>query len=245
MAIFPIDSEHSAIFQSLVGHRREDISRIILTASGGPFWDCPQGVMERATPEQALQHPNWEMGPKITIDSATLMNKGLEVIEAHWLFECPPAQLDVVIHRESVVHSLVEYCDGSVIAQLGLPDMRTPISYAMNYPERVPLDLPRLELWKFGTLTFEQPDHGRFPCLKLAYESLDRGGTCPAILNGANEIAVDAFLNHGLPFGNIARVIDHTLQCASIQPLVSLEDALDADRWARDTTSAFIHSIAS
>jgi len=132
-----------------------------------------------------------------------------------------------------------------VIAQLGLPDMRTPISYAMNYPERVPLDLPRLELWKFGTLTFEQPDHGRFPCLKLAYESLERGGTCPAILNGANEVAVDAFLNHGLPFGNIARVIDHTLQCASIQPLVSLEDALDADRWARDTTSAFIHSIAS
>lgn len=245
MSIFPIDSEHSAIFQSLVGHRREDISRIILTASGGPFWDCSQDVMERATPEQALQHPNWEMGSKITIDSATLMNKGLEVIEAHWLFECPPVQLDVVIHRESVVHSLVEYCDGSVIAQLGLPDMRTPISYAMNYPERVPLDLPRLELWKFGTLTFEQPDHGRFPCLKLAYESLERGGTCPAILNGANEVAVDAFLNHGLPFRNIASVIDHTLQCASIQPLVSLEDALDADRWARDTTSAFIHSIAS
>ncbi len=245
MSIFPIDSEHSAIFQSLVGHRREDISRIILTASGGPFWDCSQDVMERATPEQALQHPNWEMGSKITIDSATLMNKGLEVIEAHWLFECPPAQLDVVIHRESVVHSLVEYCDGSVIAQLGLPDMRTPISYAMNYPERVPLDLPRLELWKFGTLTFEQPDHGRFPCLKLAYESLERGGTCPAILNGANEVAVDAFLNHGLPFGDIACVIDHTLQCASIQPLVSLEDALEADRWARDTTSAFIHSVAS
>jgi len=244
MSIFPIDSEHSAIFQSLVGHRREDISRIILTASGGPFWDCPQDVMERATPEQALQHPNWEMGSKITIDSATLMNKGLEVIEAHWLFECPPVQLDVVIHRESVVHSLVEYCDGSVIAQLGLPDMRTPISYAMNYPERVPLDLPRLELWKFGTLTFEQPDHGRFPCLKLAYESLERGGTCPAILNGANEVAVDAFLNHGLPFGDIARVIDHTLQRARIQPLVSLEDALDADRWARDTTSAFIHSVA-
>ncbi len=245
MSIFPIDSEHSAIFQSLVGHRREDIRRIILTASGGPFWDCSQDVIEQATPEQALQHPNWDMGSKITIDSATLMNKGLEVIEAHWLFECPPAQLDVVIHRESIVHSLVEYRDGSVIAQLGLPDMRTPISYAMNYPERVALDLPRLELWKFGTLTFDQPDHGRFPCLKLAYDSLERGGTCPAILNGANEVAVDAFLNHGLPFGDIARVIDHTLQCATIQPLVSLEDALAADRWARDTTSAFIHRVAS
>ncbi len=243
--IFPIDSEHSAIFQSLVGHRREDVRRIILTASGGPFWDHPKDAVENATPEQALQHPNWKMGSKITIDSATLMNKGLEVIEAHWLFDCPPAQLDVVIHRESIIHSLVEYRDGSVIAQLGLPDMRTPISYAMNYPERVSLDLPSLELWKFGTLTFAQPDHTRFPCLKLAYEALERGGTCPAILNGANEVAVDAFLNHGLPFGDIANVIDHTLQCATIHPLASLEDALAADQWARETASARIHSVAS
>ena len=243
--IFPIDSEHSAIFQSLVGHRREDVRRIILTASGGPFWDCPKDEMAQASPEQALQHPNWKMGSKITIDSATLMNKGLELIEAHWLFDCPPAQLDVVIHRESIIHSLVEYRDGSVIAQLGLPDMRTPISYAMNYPERVPLDLPRLELWQYGTLTFAQPDHERFPCLKLAYEALERGGTCPAILNGANEVAVEAFLHHGLPFGNIANVIDHTLQCADIHPLASLEDALAADRWARDTTSALIHRAGS
>ncbi len=243
--IFPIDSEHSAIFQSLVGHRREDVRRIILTASGGPFWDCPKDEMARASPEQALRHPNWKMGSKITIDSATLMNKGLELIEAHWLFDCPPAQLDVVIHRESIIHSLVEYRDGSVIAQLGLPDMRTPISYAMNYPERVPLDLPRLELWQYGTLTFAQPDHERFPCLKLAYEALERGGTCPAILNGANEVAVEAFLHHGLPFGNIANVIDHTLQCADIHPLASLEDALAADRWARDTTSALIHRAGS
>ncbi len=243
--IFPIDSEHSAIFQSLVGHRREDVRRIILTASGGPFWDCSEDVVKSATPEQALQHPNWKMGSKITIDSATLMNKGLEVIEAHWLFDCPPAQLDVVIHRESIVHSLVEYRDGSVIAQLGLPDMRTPISYAMNYPERVPLDLPSLDLWKFGTLSFAQPDHERFPCLKLAYEALERGGTCPAILNGANEVAVDAFLNHRLPFGDIANMIDHTLQCADIHPLTSLEDALAADRWARQTTSTLIHGVTS
>ncbi len=244
MPIFPIDSEHSAIFQSLAGQRREDVRRIILTASGGPFWDCSKEVIEAATPAKALQHPNWKMGSKITIDSATLMNKGLEVIEASWLFDCPPAQLDVVIHRESIIHSLVEYRDGSVIAQLGLPDMRTPISYAMNYPERLPLDLPFLELWQFGKLTFEQPDPVRFPCLKLAYEALEQGGTCPAILNGANEVAVDAFLHHGLPFGAIANIIEQTLQCATIQPLTSLPDALDADRWAREKASALIGSTA-
>ncbi len=242
--IFPVDSEHSAIFQSLVGHRREDVRRIILTASGGPFWDCTKEYMETVTPEQALQHPNWNMGAKITVDSATLMNKGLEVIEARWLFDCPPAQLDVVIHRESIIHSLVEYRDGSVIAQLGLPDMRTPISYAMDYPRRVPLDPPSLDLWKFGKLTFYQPDPVRFPCLRLAYEALDRGGTCPAILNAANEAAVDAFLYHGLPFGNIANVIERTVQCADVQPLTSLEDALEADRWAREKASAFILSLA-
>ena len=240
--IFPVDSEHSAIFQSLVGHRREDVRRIILTASGGPFWDATKEAMETATPEQALHHPNWQMGSKITIDSATLMNKGLEVIEAHWLFDCPPAQLDVVIHRESIIHSLVEYRDGSVIAQLGLPDMRTPISYAMHYPQRVPLEPPALDLWKFGTLTFHQPDPVRFPCLPLAYEALERGGTCPAILNAANEAAVDAFLHHGLPFGKIASVIDQTVQCADVQPLTSLEDALEADRWAREKASAFIRN---
>ncbi len=244
LPIFPIDSEHSAIFQSLVGHRREDVRRIILTASGGPFWDCTKESMETVTPEQALQHPNWEMGSKITIDSATLMNKGLEVIEARWLFDCPPAQLDIVIHRESIIHSLVEYRDGSVIAQLGLPDMRTPISYAMHYPQRVPLDLPSLDLWKFGKLTFHQPDPVRFPCLRLAYEALEHGGTCPAILNAANEAAVDAFLHHGLPFGEIANVIDQTIQCADLQPLTSLDDALEADRWAKEKASALILSLA-
>ena len=241
--IFPVDSEHSAIFQSLVGHKREDVRRIILTASGGPFWECSKDVMDAATPELALKHPNWKMGAKITIDSATLMNKGLEVIEARWLFDCPPDQLEILIHRESIIHSLVEYRDGSVMAQLGLPDMRTPISYAMNYPHRVPLDPTGLDLWKFGQLTFDQPDPVRFPCLRLAYEALERGGTCPAILNAANEVAVEAFLNHGLPFGDIANVIDHTLQCADVHPLTSLEDALDADRGAREKASDRILSV--
>ncbi len=240
--VFPVDSEHSAIFQSLAGHRREDVRRIILTASGGPFWDCTKEYMETVTPEQALKHPNWDMGAKITVDSATLMNKGLEVIEARWLFDCPPAQLDVVVHRESIIHSLVEYRDGSVIAQLGLPDMRTPISYAMDYPRRVPLDPPALDLWKFGTLTFYEPDPVRFPCLRLAYEALEHGGTCPAILNAANEAAVDAFLYHGLSFGNIANVIERTVQCANVQPLTSLEVALEADRWAREKASEFIRN---
>ncbi len=244
LPIFPIDSEHSAIFQSLVGHRREDVRRIILTASGGPFFDWTKDCLETVTPKQALQHPNWQMGSKITIDSATLMNKGFEVIEARWLFDCPPAQLDVVIHRESIIHSLVEYQDGSVIAQLGLPDMRTPISYAMHYPQRAHLDPPSLDLWKFGKLTFHQPDPVRFPCLRLAYEALERGGTCPAILNAANEAAVDAFLHHGLPFGEIANVIDQTIQCANVQPLTSLDDALEADRWAKEKASAFILSSA-
>lgn len=241
--IFPVDSEHSAIFQSLVGHRREDVRRIILTASGGPFWECSKDFMDAATPELALKHPNWKMGAKITIDSATLMNKGLEVIEARWLFDCPPDQLEILIHRESIIHSLVEYRDGSVMAQLGLPDMRTPISYAMNYPHRVPLDSTGLDLWKFGQLTFAQPDPVRFPCLRLAYEALERGGTCPAILNAANEVAVEAFLNHGLPFGDIANVIEHTLQCVDVHPLTSLEDALDADRSAREKASDRILSV--
>ena len=243
--IFPIDSEHSAIFQSLVGHRREDVRRIILTASGGPFWDFTYEQMRDATVEKALKHPNWAMGEKITIDSATLMNKGLEIIEACWLFDCPPAQLDIVVHRESIIHSLVEYRDGSVMAQLGLPDMRTPISYAMDYPERVPLDPPQLDLWTYGKFTFYQPDTKRFPCLHLAYEALEGGGTLPAILNAANEIAVDAFLNKGISFLDIAQVVDQTMNASTPQSLTCLDDALEADRWAREKAGSFIHSLAS
>ena len=208
--IFPVDSEHSAIFQSMEGHRREDIRRLILTASGGPLWNMPREQMREVKPEQALQHPNWKMGAKITIDSATMMNKGLEVVEARWLFDMPASQIEVLIHRESVIHSMVEYRDGSVIAQLGLPDMRTPISYAMKYPARVPLELPPLDLAGIGKLTFFPPDHDRFPCLQLGYDALKIGGTMPAVLNAANEIAVAAYLQEGIGFLDIADVIRST-----------------------------------
>ena len=241
--IFPIDSEHSAIFQSIEGHRREDIRRIILTASGGPFWEASLTEMKQATREQALQHPNWKMGAKITIDSATLINKGLEVIEAKWLFEVPPAQLDVVIHRESIIHSLVEYIDGSVIAQLGLPDMRTPISYAMNYPTRVPLEPPPFELGKIGALTFFEPDHERFPSLNLAFRALEEGGTMPATLNAANEIAVEAFLQNGIEFLEIPQVIEQTMAACPVTSLTALEDVLEADQLARHKASEFVHTL--
>jgi len=233
VTIFPIDSEHSAIFQSMEGHRKEDIRRIVLTASGGPFWDWPATDFERITPEQALQHPNWKMGAKITIDSATLMNKGLEVIEARWLFDLPMAQIDVVIHRESIIHSLVEYCDGSVISQLGHPDMRTPISYAMNYPERIPLLPPLLDLGKIGTLTFAHPDTGKFPCLQLAYDALAGGTGLPATLNAANEVAVHAFLNHQIAFLDIPKIIQDTMAAYRPAPLSTIDEVLEIDQWAR------------
>ena len=242
--IFPIDSEHSAIFQSIEGHRREDIRRVILTASGGPFWESSSTEMKQATREQALQHPNWKMGSKITIDSATLVNKGLEVIEAKWLFDLPPAQLDVIIHRESIIHSLVEYTDGSVIAQLGLPDMRTPISYAMNYPKRVPLEPPPLDLGKIGKLTFYEPDHDRFPSLNLAFRALEEGGTMPATLNAANEVAVESFLQNGIEFLEISQVIEQTMATCPVKTLTSLEDVLEADQLARHKASGLVHTLA-
>ena len=244
VAILPVDSEHSAIFQSLVGHRRRDVKRIILTASGGPLWDCPAADLREVTPERALQHPNWKMGAKITIDSATLMNKGVEVIEARWLFDIPESRIDVLVHRESIIHSLVEYDDRSVIAQLGLPDMRTPISYAMRYPERMALDLPSLDLTEIGRLTFFKPDHGRFPCLKLGYEALGIGGTMPAAMNAANEIAVDAFLHCGIRFPDIAEIIDSTMQAHAARDMDSLETALEADRSAREKAESLVHTLA-
>jgi 1-deoxy-D-xylulose-5-phosphate reductoisomerase len=240
--ILPVDSEHSAVFQSMEGHRREDVRRIILTASGGPLWAMSREDMKTVTPEQALKHPNWKMGTKITIDSATLMNKGLEVIEARWLFDLPPEKIEVLVHRESIIHSLVEYIDGSVLAQLGLPDMRTPISYAMQYPERVPLGLEPLDLARCGTLTFHNPDHDRFPCLMLGYESLRIGGTMPAVLNAANEIAVAAFLQRGIGFLEIPEIIRATMEAHSVRPVVSLEDALEADRWGREKAESFVQS---
>jgi 1-deoxy-D-xylulose-5-phosphate reductoisomerase len=243
--IFPVDSEHSALFQSMEGHRAEDIRRLILTASGGPLWGLSKERMRDVTPEQALQHPNWKMGAKITIDSATLMNKGLEVVEAHWLFDIPASQIEVVVHRESIIHSLVEYTDRSVIAQLGLPDMRTPIAYALNYPERVPLDLPSLNLAEIGTLTFFPPDHERFPCLGFGYEALRIGGTMPAALNAANEVAVQAFLGRTIGFLGIAETIRRTMQAHTPVEVATLEDALRADAWARAKAGEIVGSLAA
>lgn len=243
--IFPVDSEHSAIFQSMEGHRREDIRRLILTASGGPLWEISREEMRHVKPERALQHPNWKMGAKITIDSATLMNKGLEVVEAHWLFDIPASRIEVLVHRESIVHSLVEYRDGSVIAQLGLPDMRTPISYAMDYPARVPLDPPPLDLAAIGTLTFHRPDHERFPCLRLGYEALRIGGTMAATLNAANEVAVAAYLEQGIGFLDIAEVISRTMDAHHPREVSAVEDALEADRWAREKAGALINNLKS
>jgi 1-deoxy-D-xylulose-5-phosphate reductoisomerase len=241
--IFPVDSEHSAIFQSLEGHRIEDVRRLILTASGGALWTLTKEQLQDVTPERALQHPNWKMGSKITIDSATLMNKGLEVVEARWLFDIPESRIDVLVHRESIVHSLVEYEDRSMIAQLGLPDMRTPISYAMRYPERMPLDLPSLDLTEIGTLTFCKPDHDRFPCLRLGYESLRIGGSMPAAMNAANEVAVDAFLNGGIRFVEIADVIRQTMDAHAHRNVECLDDALEADRWAREKAESLVHAL--
>jgi len=242
--IFPVDSEHSAIFQSLEGHRKEDVRRLILTASGGALWTLGREELQDVTPERALQHPNWKMGAKITIDSATLMNKGLEVVEARWLFDIPESQIEVMIHRESIIHSLVEYADRSMIAQLGLPDMRTPISYAMRYPGRMPLELPSLDLTEIGTLTFCKPDHDRFPCLGLGYESLRIGGTMTAAMNAANEIAVEAFLNGGIRFTDIAEIIHSTMELHTTKDIETLEDALEADRWAREKAESLVVALA-
>ena len=233
--ILPVDSEHNAIHQCLHGRDRAEIRRLILTASGGPFRSLDSAALARVTPEDALRHPTWNMGRKITIDSATLMNKGLEVIEAHWLFGVPADRIDVVIHPQSIVHSLVELIDGSVIAQLGVPDMRLPIQYAFSYPERWDGDLPRLDVHALGTLQFDQPDHQRFPCLGLAYRALERGGAAPIVLNAANEIAVEAFLSQRLPFMGIPRAIERALDAAERETIApsSLDDVRAIDRWAR------------
>ena len=232
--LLPVDSEHSAIFQALTGHRRQDLKRIVLTASGGPFLRARLEELQRVTPAQALAHPNWRMGPKVTIDSATLMNKGLEVIEARWLFGLDLSQIGVAVHPQSIVHSLVEYVDGSVIAQLGIPDMRVPIAYALSYPERLPLDLPPLDLLAVQTLTFLEPDRARFPCLGLAFAALEAGGTMPAVLNAANEVAVEAFLLGRIPFLAIGDVVKEAMERHRSSAAVEVEVILTADRWARE-----------
>jgi 1-deoxy-D-xylulose-5-phosphate reductoisomerase len=238
--ILPIDSEHSAIFQSLLGHRKDEIERLILTASGGPFLHFPVARLQEVTVKDALTHPTWEMGKKVTIDSASLMNKGLEVIEAHWLFGIPVEKIAVQIHPQSVIHSMVEYRDGSVIAQMGITDMRVPISYALSFPERLPLPLPRLDLPRKGGLTFMTPDLDRYPCLKLAYQSIEMGETMPTILNGANEIAVNAFLEGSIHFTDIPILIQRVMEDHDVRPVHSIEDILKADHWARERAKAIL-----
>ena len=236
--LLPIDSEHNAIFQSLPRHFSDGLTnvgvrRIILTASGGPFRTRSAGELANVTPEQACAHPNWVMGRKISVDSATMMNKGLEVIEAHWLFNAPAEMIEVVIHPQSVVHSMVEYLDGSVIAQMGNPDMRTPIAYGLGFPDRIDAGVSALDLAKTGKLEFETIDMLRFPCVRLAYDALRKGGTAPTVLNAANEIAVEAFLNGSLAFTDIPRVIDDVLANTTIGVAESLSDILAADSIAR------------
>ena len=236
--LLPIDSEHNAIFQALPRGYNGDLAgngvrRILLTASGGPFLNASLGELQNVTPEQACAHPNWVMGRKISVDSASMMNKGLEVIEAHWLFNAGADDIQVVVHPQSVIHSLVEYVDGSVLAQLGNPDMRTPIAYALAYPERIDAGVAPLDLFKVATMNFAAPDLGRFPCLALAYQALRAAGTAPAILNAANEVAVAAFLDKQISFLSIPRVIEAVLDALPANAGCSLEDVLDADGEAR------------
>lgn len=237
--VIPIDSEHSAILQALNGEKKERIKKIILTASGGPFRTFTRQQMEHATVEQALNHPNWSMGDKITIDSATMMNKGLEYIEAKWLFG-RDVEVEVVIHAQSVVHSMVEFVDTSIIAQMGIPDMRVPIAYALSYPDRLECRLPSLDLSRLGRLTFEPPDYEKFPCLKLAIDALDAGQTTPAVLNAANEVAVQAFLDEVISFKEIPEIIRMTMDNHESRPLNHLEDVLEADRWTREEAKKLI-----
>jgi len=238
--LLPVDSEHSAIFQCLQGNRREEVDRLILTASGGPFLRISLKSLNRVTVKQALKHPNWKMGQKITVDSATMMNKGLEVVEARWLFDMMPSQVEVVIHPQSVVHSMVRYQDGSIIAQLGIPDMRIPIAYALSFPRRLKVQCRPLELTRLAELTFLPVEKRRYPALHLAYQALATGGTMPAVLNAANEIAVAAFLERRIGFRKIHRVIEKTMEAhASLRPK-EVGEILEVDRWAREKASALI-----
>ena len=237
--IIPIDSEHSAIFQVLNGEKKERIKKIILTASGGPFRTFSLGQMETVTVKDALKHPNWDMGAKITIDSSTMMNKGLEYIEAKWLFGVN-TPVEIIVHAQSIIHSMIEFVDTSILAQLGIPDMRVPIAYALTYPDRFECDLPSLDLTTMGNLTFEAPDFERFPCLQLAIDAMEIGKTMPAVLNAANEIAVQAFLEELISYKDIAELIRMVMQNHNPSPLKELQDVLIADRWAREETTKLV-----
>jgi 1-deoxy-D-xylulose-5-phosphate reductoisomerase len=238
--LLPIDSEHSAILQALEAGRREDVSQLILTASGGPFLHTPLEDLRGVTCDEALNHPNWSMGKKISIDSATMMNKGLEVIEAHWLFGMQPQSISVVVHPQSIVHSLVEYQDGSVLAQLGIPDMKIPIAYALSYPERIALGLKPLNLWQCSDLEFYEPDYSRFPALRLAFEALEKGGVSSAVLNAANEVAVAAFLEVRISFPQISSIVEQTMARIEGGADLDLDNLIEADSEARKIAESLI-----
>ncbi|WP_096892395.1 1-deoxy-D-xylulose-5-phosphate reductoisomerase [Candidatus Scalindua japonica] len=236
VSIIPVDSEHSAVLQALRAGRREEVKKIIITASGGPFRNHPEEKLSEVTKEEALNHPTWNMGNKITIDSATLMNKALEVIEAKWLFDLDATQIEVVIHPESIIHSLVEFCDGSVIAQMGLPDMKVPIQFALTYPDRVNGNVKSFNLAKLGTLNFHKPDMDKFPALRLGYEVVEKGGTMGATFNAANEIAVQAFLEDKIKFTDITRAVEYVMKEHNYIKDPTLQDIIDADEYARKET---------
>ncbi len=238
--ILPVDSEHSAIFQCLQGNSRKQLNKIILTASGGPFYGKTIDELKNITPKDALKHPNWNMGSKITIDSATLMNKGLEFIEAKWLFDVTPEQIEVVVHRQSVLHSAVEYDDYSVIAQMGVPDMKIPIQYALLYPDRMECPTKELSLCDYGSLTFAKPDMETFRCLPLAIDAIKRGGNIPAIMNGANEVAVAAFLSGKIDFLRIAELVEYAMNTIPFRKITCLSDVFEADEAARNTVNEII-----
>ncbi len=238
--LYPVDSEHSAIFQCLAGEWHNPIEKIILTASGGPFRGKKKEELTQITKAQALKHPNWSMGAKITIDSATLMNKGLEVIEAQWLFDLKPNQIETIVHPQSIIHSLVQFTDGSMKAQMGLPDMKLPIQYALGYPQRLPSDFPRFDFSQFPSLTFEKADTDTFRCLSLAYDAMHVGGTLPCVMNAANEIAVSLFLNDEIRFLEIAELVEEVMQHHSVIAQPQIEDYFETDSWARETA---LHKI--
>jgi len=243
--LLPIDSEHCALHQCLDGRSPDEVRRLVLTASGGPFRNRPRETFASVTPAEALNHPTWNMGRKISIDSATLMNKGLEVIEAHWLFGVPAARIEILVHPQSVVHSMVEFVDGTVLAQLGVTDMRLPIQYALSHPERWEAAIPGMDLGRAMRLDFELPDHERFPCVRLAYRALEGGGTLPAVLNAANEEAVAAFLEGRIPFPAIPGTIGEVMAAHAAQPARSLEHVLEADAWARERSRGVLERHAA
>ncbi len=245
VAVLPVDSEHNAIFQCLQGYKKEDVQCIHLTASGGPFYGKPRESLRGVTPEQATKHPTWDMGAKISVDSATLMNKGLEIVEAMWLFGLPESQINVVIHPQSIIHSLVEYRDGNILAQLGVTDMRFPILFALTWPDRVQSPMKRLDLTAMGALTFAAPDFSEFPCLALARRAASAGGTATAILNAANEAAVEAFRRHRIPFLSISDVVGAVMEQCPAAPDHSIEAVLDADRAARETAERIVSQIGT